>query len=180
MRIVIKGTPTVFHKIVAADIPGTDLENSYFEYCDFSDRNLSAYNLRGVTVYRCIGKRVRFPTDWLQMEDFYSRCHYAGGDPRPYLNAVIPKNRPAAAQHDLVVEILFQRADKVTATNAATIRAVALNLQDYVNGCYATGVAVALQRLGTLAKIKTLFGPVFVAYPKLARGLLEEIKRVGG
>ena len=177
-RIILKGEPDNLLKVTPNMLPGKVLDNSYFEYCDLPRLNLSRFTLRGVTFYRCLAKRIIFPPTWDAMEDFYSRCHYEGGDPRPYEGARIPADRPMEEQHDLVVEILFQGADKLQEADASHVRAVAELLQDYEHGCYETGVELAVKRMGSIQAVAALFGPIFVPYPKLLRGFSERAELV--
>lgn len=179
MRIVLKGELNNLLKVTPDKLRGKVLDNSCFEYCGLSDLDLSGYTLRGITLYRCLGKRIIFPDKWEKMEDFYSRCHYEGGDPRPYEGARIPADRPADEQHDLVVEILFQAADKLGETDASHIRALAELLQDYEHGCYQTGVELLVRHTGSLEAAVTLLEPVFVPYPNLRRGFLQRVELVG-
>lgn len=174
MRIVLKGEPDNFLKVTPNKLPDKVLDNSCFEYCDLSRLNLSRFTLRGVTFYRCLAKRIIFPDKWERMENFYSHCHYEGGDPRPYEGAVIPADRPMKEQHDLVVEILFQGADRLRGAKAAHVRAVAELLQDYEHGCYETGVALAVKRMGSVQAVAALFGPIFAPYPNLLRGFSRQ------
>ena len=178
-RIVLNGEPDKFLKVTPNRLPDKVLDNSCFEHCDLSGLDLSGFTLRGVTLYRCLAKRVIFPPTWDAMEDFYSHCHYEGGDPRPYEGARIPADRPEAEQHDLVVEILFQAADKLGEPDASHIRALAELLQDYEHGCYETGVELLVRRTGSLEAAVTLLEPVFVPYPNLLRGFLQRVELVG-
>lgn len=179
MRIVLKGEPDNFLKVTPNKLPDKVLDNSGFEYCDLSRLNLSRFTLRGVTFYRCLARRIIFPDKWERMEDFYSHCHYEGGDPRPYEGARIPADRPMEEQHDLVVEILFQGADRLREPDASHVRAVAELLQDYEHGCYETGVELAVKRMGSVQAVAALFGPIFAPYPNLLRGFSRQTTAKG-
>lgn len=154
-RIIRRGTPDKFLKI--ADLP-TNFDNSYFEYCDLSNLDLSKSSLKGATFYRCLAKRTIFPP-WLNMEDFYSRCHYEGGDPRPYEDAVVPKDRPDADQHDLVVEMFFQ----------AGMDDFAVFTQSYETACWDTVVPYMAGKLGGTEQAKDALREAFKDYPRMLR-----------
>lgn len=175
-RVVRKGDTQAFLEVCRADLPlDRNLDDACFEYCDLSGLSLARFTLRGATFYRCLAKRLIFPLKWERMENFYSHCHYEGGDPRPYEGARIPADRPMEEQHDLVVEILLQGADKLQGKEAYYVRSVADILKDYEHGCYEAGMKWGRENIKDVQRIVAVFGPIFAPYPNLLRGFSRHL-----
>lgn len=118
-RVVIQGTPGTYRVITPADIPSTDLRQSYFYWCDFSGRNLSNYDLRDIDVVNCRATNVILPNNILWMQSRNT----------DWTGATIPSG--LHLQHDLVYEYLRQRRATLPVAQRPRVTTVMQNILDF-------------------------------------------------
>lgn len=161
---------TVFQNrtITASDLPpDLDLRQSYWEGCDFSGLDLSAYDIRDMDIINCVARGVRLPQDlrWMQSRN----TNWSG--------AILPPTVPST-NHDLVIEVIKQGLGGKPLLARRIGRWAVTYLQGQYHRSWADSVYGVQQALGIDTQtLKLLTEQLFAGQERLIARLREHVER---
>lgn len=105
MRTVLTGTPEKLRRLRDRDLPGDrDLRQSFWQWVDFSDYDLSCFDMRDMDILDSVGARVILPSRDI---DGIAATDYIQARRTLWDGAIIPKN-VSSLHHDFVREVIHQ------------------------------------------------------------------------